>query len=109
MLMSLCYLLLLNAACLVEKQQKQVTMSNFIIFGLTRLGLEHMIYHTCGEHGNYYTTKTKAVGSSDNNMCWQPCFASNTGSHIWKGRNLMSESLNLMIDSDTCNKNNPTV
>jgi hypothetical protein len=69
MLMSLCYLLLLNAACLVEKQQKQVTMSNFIIFGLTRLGLEHMIYHTYGEHGNYYTTKTKAVGSSDNNMC----------------------------------------
>jgi hypothetical protein len=28
----------------------------FIVFGLTRLVLEPMIYHTRGEHANHYTT-----------------------------------------------------
>jgi hypothetical protein len=28
----------------------------FIVFGLTRLGLEHSIYRTRGEHTNHYTT-----------------------------------------------------
>ena len=30
--------------------------TNFIVFGLTRLGLEPTIYHTPGEHANHYTT-----------------------------------------------------
>jgi hypothetical protein len=30
--------------------------TNFIEFGLTRPGLELTIYHTQGEHANYYTT-----------------------------------------------------
>ena len=40
-------LLLLNTACLAEKQH---------IFGLTRPGLEPTIYRTPGEHANHYTT-----------------------------------------------------
>jgi hypothetical protein len=28
----------------------------FVVFGLTRLVLEPMIYHTRGEHANHYTT-----------------------------------------------------
>jgi hypothetical protein len=31
------------------------TNTNYIVFGLTRLGLEHTTYHTPGEHGNHYT------------------------------------------------------
>ena len=30
--------------------------TNFIVFGLTRPGLEPTIYHTRGEHTDYYTT-----------------------------------------------------
>jgi hypothetical protein len=30
--------------------------TNFIVFGLTRPGLESTIYHTRGEHANHYTT-----------------------------------------------------
>jgi hypothetical protein len=30
--------------------------TNFIVFGLTRLGLEPAIYHTPGEHANHYAT-----------------------------------------------------
>jgi hypothetical protein len=30
--------------------------TNFKVFDLTRLGLEHMIYHNRGELDNYYTT-----------------------------------------------------
>jgi hypothetical protein len=30
--------------------------TNFIVFGLTRWGLEPTIYHTRGEHTNHYTT-----------------------------------------------------
>ena len=30
--------------------------NNFIVFGLTRSGLEPTIYHTRGEHTNHYTT-----------------------------------------------------
>ena len=43
-------LLLLNAACLAEKN------TNFIVFGLTRPGFESTIYHTPGQHANHYTT-----------------------------------------------------
>jgi hypothetical protein len=41
-------LLLLKAAYLAEKQQIPIW-----IFGLTWLGLEHMIYRTRGEHVNH--------------------------------------------------------
>ena len=44
-------LLLLNAACLAEKQQIPVS-----VFGVTRLGLKPTIYRTWGEHANHYTT-----------------------------------------------------
>jgi hypothetical protein len=45
-------LFLLNAACLAEKQQ----IYNFIVFVLTRPGLEPTIYRTRGEHANHYAT-----------------------------------------------------
>jgi hypothetical protein len=45
-------LFLLSTAGLAGKQQK----TNFIVFGLTRCGLEPMIYCTQGEHVNHYTT-----------------------------------------------------
>ena len=44
-------LFLLNAACLAEK-----TNTKFIVFGLTRPGLEPTTYHTRGEHANHYAT-----------------------------------------------------
>ena len=31
----------------------EATNTNFIVFGLTRSGLEPMIYHTRGEHVNH--------------------------------------------------------
>ena len=34
----------------------EATNTNFIIFGLTRSGLELTIYRTQGEHANHYTT-----------------------------------------------------
>ena len=34
----------------------EATNTNFIVFGLTRLGLEPMIYCTRGEHANHYNT-----------------------------------------------------
>ena len=34
----------------------ETTHTNFIVFGLTWPGLEPTIYHTRGEHVNYYTT-----------------------------------------------------
>ena len=34
----------------------EATNTNFIVFGLTRSGLEPMIYRTRGEHANHYTT-----------------------------------------------------
>ena len=35
---------------------REATNANFIVFGLTRLGLEPTIYRTQGEHANHYTT-----------------------------------------------------
>jgi hypothetical protein len=32
------------------------TNTNFIVFGLTQLGLEPTIYHTQDKHANHYTT-----------------------------------------------------
>jgi hypothetical protein len=34
----------------------EATNTNFIVFGLTRPGLEHTIYRTRGEHANHYAT-----------------------------------------------------
>jgi hypothetical protein len=34
----------------------EATNTNFIVFGLTRPGLDPTIYHTRGEHANHYTT-----------------------------------------------------
>jgi hypothetical protein len=45
-------LFLLNAACLPEKQQ----ISICIVVGMTRPGLEPMIYRTRGEHSTHYST-----------------------------------------------------
>ena len=52
-------LLLLNAG--------EATDTNFIVFGLTRPGLEPTIYHTRGEHANHYTTDavTKFIMSNE--------------------------------------------
>jgi hypothetical protein len=44
-------LFLLNAACLVEKQQILI-----LVFSLTRPRFEPMIYPTRGEHANRYAT-----------------------------------------------------
>jgi hypothetical protein len=44
-------LILLNAVSLAEKQEHV----NFAVFGLTRLGLEPMIYHTLDKHASLYT------------------------------------------------------
>jgi hypothetical protein len=45
--------LLLNAACLAEKQP--IGNTNFIDFGLPQPGLEHTIYRILGEHDDHYT------------------------------------------------------
>ena len=45
-------LFLLNAACLVEKQQIPI----FLVFDLTLPGIEPKIYHTQGEHAKHYPT-----------------------------------------------------
>jgi hypothetical protein len=37
---------------------EEATNTNFIVFGLTRSGLEPTIYHTRFEHANNYTTDT---------------------------------------------------
>jgi hypothetical protein len=34
----------------------EATNTNFIVSGLTRSGIEPMIYHTQGEQANHYTT-----------------------------------------------------
>jgi hypothetical protein len=62
-------LFLLGAACLAEKQRIQ----NFIVFGLTRSGLEHTIYRTRGEYANHYTTNVVDISSyeyNSNNLCF---------------------------------------
>jgi hypothetical protein len=46
-------LFLLNAACVLNGE---ATNTNFIVFGLTRRGLDPTIYRTRVEHANHYTT-----------------------------------------------------
>ena len=44
-------LFLLNAVL-----SEEATHTHLIVFGMTRPGLEPMIYHTRGEHANHYAT-----------------------------------------------------
>ena len=39
----------------------EATHTNFIVFRLTRSGLEPTIYHTLGEHANHYTTDEPTI------------------------------------------------
>ena len=41
---------------------RKTTNTNFIVFGLTRSGLEPTIYCTRGEHANHYTSDAVIVG-----------------------------------------------
>jgi hypothetical protein len=48
----------------------EATNSNFIVFGLTRSGLEPTIYHTRGEHANHYTGYSRqALGDIFSQLC----------------------------------------
>jgi hypothetical protein len=47
------FLFLLNAACLVMKQQIPIV---FIVLGFTKQGLKLTIHHTLVEQANHYTT-----------------------------------------------------
>jgi hypothetical protein len=44
-------LVVFNVVCLAEKKQIQIS-----VFGITRPGLEPMIYRTRGQHANHYAT-----------------------------------------------------
>ena len=46
--------------------------TNFIVFGLTRSGLEPTIYHTQGEHAYHYTTN--AVHHHIKDDLYQVCY-----------------------------------
>ena len=65
---------LLNAACLPEKQH----ISICIVFGMTRQGLEPTIYRTRGEHSNHYATDVVRIIRS----CMD---AAETHIHVIKG------------------------
>jgi hypothetical protein len=41
---------------------EEATHTNFIVFGLTRPGLEPTIYRTRGEHATHYTTAAVTIG-----------------------------------------------
>jgi hypothetical protein len=40
---------------------REATNANFIVFALTRSGLEPTIYCTQGKHANYYTTNEPTI------------------------------------------------
>jgi hypothetical protein len=42
--------------------------SIFVVFGLTRSGLEPMIYHTRDEHTNHYTTDVVILNEGQDDM-----------------------------------------
>jgi hypothetical protein len=60
----------------------EATNTNFIVFGLIRLGLEPMIYRTRGEHANHYPTD--AVLMSSQSVDIQTCT-----SNLTKGDNFI--------------------
>jgi hypothetical protein len=47
--------------CLAAKQQN----TNFIVFGLTRPGLETTIYRTQGEHDNHYANDAVDINGGE--------------------------------------------
>jgi hypothetical protein len=55
----------------------EATNTNFIVFGLTRPGLEPMIYHTRGEHANHYTTNAVSA------IIWTEFAMGTTVSKTW--------------------------
>jgi hypothetical protein len=67
-------LFLFNAACLPEKQQ----ISIFIVFGMTRPGLEPTIYRTRGKHSNHYATDAVRI-------IWSCIDEAKTHIHVIKG------------------------
>jgi hypothetical protein len=46
---------------MAKRRRTDNTNANCIVFGLTRSGLESTIYHTRGEHANYYTLLFKCM------------------------------------------------
>jgi hypothetical protein len=46
----------------------EATNTNFIVFGLTRPGLEPMIYSTRGEHANHYATDAVILNGNPKNF-----------------------------------------
>ena len=44
---------------------REATNINFIVFGLTQPGFEHMVYYTWGEHINHSTTDTVSFTRSN--------------------------------------------
>ena len=51
-------LFILKVVCLAEKKQIQIS-----VFGITRPGLEPMIYRTWGQHANQYATDAVLVAT----------------------------------------------
>ena len=45
------------------KESGEAANTNFIVIGLTRLGLKPTIYCTQGEHANHYTTDPTTIRS----------------------------------------------
>jgi hypothetical protein len=86
---------------------RDATYTNFIVFGLTWLGLELTNYHTWGEHANHYATDAVTIivdckvnhKIKYNNMSGQKflsflnCLKSNKG-HIKKKDNIEALEFN---------------
>jgi hypothetical protein len=68
---------MMRPACLAEKQQ-----NNYIVFGLTRPGLEPLIYRTLGEH--VYHFNTDAAGWWINFLYTVFCKQTNKVIGLWK-------------------------
>jgi hypothetical protein len=43
----------------------EATNTNFIVFGLTRPGLETTTYRNRGKHANYYSTNAVEIGAKN--------------------------------------------
>ena len=65
------WLLILNAGYIAEKQQIPILVFNWI-----RPGVEPTIYHTQGEHANYYTTNVvrESLTSAYQKQVWTVYF-----------------------------------
>ena len=56
----------------------EATNSNFVVFGLTRSGIEPTIYHTRDKHVNHYTTDAVPKEKKGTNSGTQNTTLSNT-------------------------------